>query len=399
MSGSFVSLFIFCTALIAVQELAILPWLLALGSRTRQRLREPMFWLQGVGIAVGLGLGAAYFLNESSDPTTLRRWGRFYMAILHLQLGADLFVGGLAVLLTFWPKGGAVAFAAFREGLRQPMFWLLLGAASFMMIVSPFVPYFTFGEDVKMVKELCYAFAMLFPALLGVVVASMSVHEEIEGRTAVTVMSKPISRRQFLLGKFVGIAGAAMAMTVLLGWLLIWIILFKNTWDPGFGVDPPPDPAWVIQGADRLFPQSNHGDLLKGIGFWVHDAGEALPGLIIGFCQVMVMVAVAVALATRVPMVVNVTACLVLYFLGHLTSIMKEVTTGGNVLISFMAQLFDVVLPGLDLFDVGTAVIRDMPLPPDSYALYTANVALYGLTYTAVALLVGLILFEDRDLA
>src|SRR5688572_17520515 len=107
MSGSFLGLFIFCTALIVVQELAVLPWLLAFGSRTRQRLREPMFWLQGAGIAVGLGLIAAYFLNESSDPTTLRRWGRFYMAVLHLQLGADLFVGGLAALLTFWPKGGA----------------------------------------------------------------------------------------------------------------------------------------------------------------------------------------------------------------------------------------------------------------------------------------------------
>lgn len=399
MSGSFVALFIFCTALIVVQELAVLPWLLALGSRTRQRLRDPKFWLQGAGLAVGLGLVAAYFLNESSDPNTLRRWGRFYMAVLHLQLGADLFACGLAVLLTFWPKGGAVALAAFREGLRQPMFWLLIGAATLIMVIIPFVPYFTFGEDVKMVKEMCYAFTMMFPAVLGVVVGSMSVHEEIEGRTAVTVMSKPISRRQFLLGKFFGIAGAALAMTVLLGWLLIWVILFKNTWDPGFGVEPPPDPSWVIQGAERVFPQSNNGELLKGIGFWVNDAGEALPGLIIGFCQVMVLVAAAVALATRVPMVVNVTACLVLYFLGHLTSIMKEVTAGGNVLISFMAQLFDVVLPGLDLFDVGTAVIRDMPLPADRYAWYTANVALYGITYTAVALLVGLILFEDRDLA
>jgi len=393
------SLIIFCTALIVIQELAALPWLVALGNRTRHRLREPLFWAQGAGLAIGLGLLAAYFLNESSDPSTLRRWGRFYMAVLHLQLGADLFVLVLAVLLRFWPKGGAVSFAAFREGLRQPMFWLLLGAACFMMVVSPFVPYFTFGEDVKMVKELCYAFAMLFPALFGVVVASISVHEEIEGRTAVTLMSKPLSRRQFLLGKFLGIAGAAMAMTVLLGWMMIWVILFKNTWDPGFGVEPPPDPAWVVQGADRIFSQSGNADLLKGIGFWVHDAGEALPGLIIGYCQVMVLVAAAVALATRVPMVVNVTACLVLYFLGHLTSIMKEATAGGNVLISFMAQLFDVILPGLDLFDVGTAVIRDMPLPPDRYAVYTANVAAYGLTYTAVALLVGLILFEDRDLA
>jgi hypothetical protein len=138
---------------------------------------------------------------------------------------------------------------------------------------------------------------------------------------------------------------------------------------------------------------------LKGVGFWIDDAVEVMPGLIIGFCQVMVLVAAAVALATRVPMVVNVTVCLVIYFLGHLTATMKEVSAGGNVLISFVAQLFDTVLPGLDMFDVGTSIVRDIPLPPDRYSIYTANVVLYGVTYTAIALLLGLILFEDRDLA
>ena len=86
-------------------------------------------------------------------------------------------------------------------------------------------------------------------------------------------------------------------------------------------------------------------------------------GLLIGFCQVMVLVACAVALATRVPMVVNVTACLVIYFLGHLTAIMTEVSRNSYALINFMAQLFDTILPGLDLFDVGTAIVRDVPLP------------------------------------
>ena len=88
-----------------------------------------------------------------------------------------------------------------------------------------------------------------------------------------------------------------------------------------------------------------------------------------------------------------------IYFLGHLTPIMTEVTRSGYRLVYFMAQLFDTVFPGLDLFDVGSAVVRDVPLPAVPYALYTLNVTLYALTYTTIALLFGLILFEDRDLA
>ena len=112
----------------------------------------------------------------------------------------------------------------------------------------------------------------------------------------------------------------------------------------------------------------------------------------------MVLLAIAVALATRVPMIVNLAVCLLFYFLGHLTSIMTEVAKN-QVLVKFVANVFDTLLPGLDNFDVGTAIVREVPLPPIDFALYTLWVSIYALMYTAIALLFGLILFEDRDLA
>ena len=64
-----------------------------------------------------------------------------------------------------------------------------------------------------------------------------------------------------------------------------------------------------------------------------------------------------------------------------------------------MSQVFATILPGLDLFDVSSYVTRDSPLPARDYYLYTLNVFLYAMTYSAAALIFGLILFEDRDLA
>src|SRR5207302_3748933 len=105
-----------------------------------------------------------------------------------------------------------------------------------------------FGEDYKMVKELCFAFTVLFPLFFAVVTASISVSEEIEGRTAVTVMSKPISRRQFLLGKFSGLLLAAFFMTMLLGWTLVWVVILKAWHDPPLSNTPEAlaqaDPRW-----------------------------------------------------------------------------------------------------------------------------------------------------------
>jgi hypothetical protein len=396
-------LFLLCIGLMVLQVAAAVPWLLAIDWRNRAWLSQFKVWGTGLVAAIALGALWAAVLQGVGSAKDLNRWGRFYMAVLHLQLAADFFVLIFWLLLTFWPKGAAVARAAFQEGIRQPMFWLLFGAALVLMFMSPLFPYFTFGEDYKMVKELCFAFTMLAPAAFAVVEASLSVSEEIEGRTAVTLMSKPISRRQFLLGKFGGILMAALFMTLLLGWFLVWVVIFKAWFDPPMvntrEALAQADPAWVIEKANEWFGLSIQGDLAKGIGFWIHEAGVALPGLIIGFCQVMVLLAVAVALATRVPMIVNISVCVLVYFLGHLTPIMTEVTRSGLQLVYFMAQLFDTILPGLDLFDVGSAVIRDVPLPAGAYAWYTFNVTLYAVTYTTIALLFGLILFEDRDLA
>src|SRR6516225_7308683 len=137
------------------------------------------------------------------DRSTVVTYGRLYGSALHIQLFADFLLGIFCLMLLIWPKAAAVALAAFREGVRQPMFWLLALLAAGLMSVSPFIPYFTFGEDY---------------VVLGVLAASMSISEEIEGKTAITLMSKPVSRRQFLLGKFAGILLVTILLTGVLGW-------------------------------------------------------------------------------------------------------------------------------------------------------------------------------------
>src|ERR1700677_4558651 len=127
----------FCILLLVLQGLAIVPWLVAIDYRTRQTLKDPKAWGFGLLACVVGGVAAALYLDNSNSPDTLAGWGRFYLSVLHLQLAADMMVLVFFLLLRFWPKGGAVAQAAFREGLRQPMFWVLAGFAAFLMIISP----------------------------------------------------------------------------------------------------------------------------------------------------------------------------------------------------------------------------------------------------------------------
>jgi hypothetical protein len=407
--GSLPSLFIVCLILTLVQFLAALPWVLAYDPQTiRRTLRQPSALANaGVFMLLIAAAGAAlvWYLRGSMR---MELYGRLYGSILHLQLVADVFALGLWVVLKVWPKGGAVALAAFREGIRNPMFWLLGGGAILVTLVAMVFPYFTFGDDYKMMKQLGFDIAMLAGVLFGVLAASISIHDEIEGRTAVTLMSKPITRRQFLLGKYVGIVAASFALTLLIGWALTWALYIKPYFDR---LDDVTD-QFTQQTLNILQPlaQKVKGDsapLIQGLALWVADSAAHHLGLLLGFGKVMVLVAIASTLATRLNILGNLFLNLLVFFLGHLAPMMRRVTedlkeTNPNAaigLVGFLAQLLDTLMPALELFNMGPAIIRDTPISLGAFAVYVMSVCFYAVVYTAIALLFGLILFEDRDLA
>jgi ABC-type transport system involved in multi-copper enzyme maturation permease subunit len=410
--------------LLLIQFLVSLPWLaVALGDGRSVRefygsfLRGPAGELSRatansrmLGIITTLGIVLLClvaippaFLFVVDGREALEISGRFFAAAFQMQLVLDFFVVTIALLLTLWPKGGAVALAAFREGVRQPMYWLLASFALVLLTISLYIPYFTFGEDHIMYKELGYDVIMFTAVAFGALAASMFVSDEIEGRTALTLLSKPVSRREFLIGKYVGILLAALLMFGFLGCYFEGALLYKNFLDR---VDPVAQPEWI-----SVFisygPAGPAADFLRGIGLWIQHTFETLPGLVLSFSQVMVLVSIAVTLATRVPMVVNLTTVLVIFFLSHLTPALIAIGRQAKALnpgpvaqlLGFVSQLFDLLLPDLEAFRIGPALLSDNPLPAGPFFQYLASVTLYGVIYSVIVLLLGLFLFEDRDLA
>jgi len=403
---------------LVVLVLAALPWLWTLDPEgLKAQLRRPGVLLGFVGGIIGVRLFLRLMVAVAlQDQTRLEMAGRLFGSALQLFLLADFFVVVFGLLLTVWPRGGAVALAAFREGVRQPLFWLLAGISLFLMFISVILPYFTFGDDYKMMKHLGFDNILLFTTIFGVLTASTSISDEIEGKTAITLMSKPLSRRQFLLGKFAGILLASMALAGLCGWSLNWALYVKPIIDMEAAVDPleaqiasPLLTAVQGLGADR-----DTEAFLEGTAGWFGGSLAILPGLVISVCQAMLFLAIAAALATRLPMVVNLLTCLFVFFVGNLAPYLVQLSQylqrqfpgGGKGVVGaalglaqFVARVLDTLLPALESFGLGPAIVRDQPLPLAGYALYVASVAGYSVLYATIALLFGLILFEDRDLA
>ena len=134
-----------------------------------------------------------------------------------------------------------IARATAKEAMRQPVFFVLLFVAIAMLLIFPLVPYNTFGEDVKMVKDTGLQAILISSLLMALLTASSGIADEIEGRTAITLLSKPVNRRQFIVGKFVGILLVVLTMFLVLGALFCLVIIYKVGYDARESArDPPP---------------------------------------------------------------------------------------------------------------------------------------------------------------
>jgi ABC-type transport system involved in multi-copper enzyme maturation permease subunit len=289
-----------------------------------------------------------------------------------IALGVLFAVSGL--LRAAVPKVAAIASTTAKEAFSQPLFYVLLAIGAAALILFPFIPYNTFGEDLKMVKDSGLTLIMVLSIVMALWTSSVSVADEIEGRIALTVLSKPISRREFLLGKFLGIAGPVAVMFIILGALFLASVSYKVVFEARESALP--DPTWHDCAKEIL---------------------QIMPGLLLAFMEAVVLTSISVAISTRLPMLANLVICGSIYFLGHLVPLLANSAVGKIPQVGFVAGLLSAVLPVLENFNVTAIAFFE---PKQAVPLsYLGLAGAYCLLYCGVAMLLALLLFEDRDLA
>jgi ABC-type transport system involved in multi-copper enzyme maturation permease subunit len=341
---------------------------------------EPYAWAPGSATARGFegDVTQLYVTNESDAPATL-----------DLQLSADVempqvravpiaaasTVGLYLIYLALRflaPRTSVIAAATAKETIAQPLFTMLVAIGVVMLIAFVFIPYNTFGEDVKMLKTSGMTTIKVLAIIMALWTASTSVADEIEGRTALTVLSKPVGRRQFILGKFLGILWPIVLMFVILGIIFLVTVSYKVVYDARESAKTTPE--WTECYAEVV---------------------RIVPGLVLAFLESAIIAAISVAVSTRLPMLPNLVICGSIYVLGHLAALIVKSSAGEIVFVRFVGKLLSVILPVLDHFEIEGAIAGATSVPLS----YLGWALVYSALYCAAAMLLALIFFEDRDLA
>jgi ABC-2 type transport system permease protein len=316
-----------------------------------------------------------------------------------------------------------IARNAFMELVRQPVFLLLMTFSAGFSVFLACVPYFGFGDDPKLVKDSVLA-VMLLSGLFGAVIsASASVAHEIRSGTALAVMAKPVGRAQFLLAKYVGLAGALGVLTYanLLSSLLASRMAFDaygNTDTLGF---------WIFAGclvlayalggftnyflrrpfvADAVFfvlAMITMGFVLINFidkegqlqAFATGVDWRLIPAAILILMALWTLAGVALACSTRLEMVPTLAICSGLFLLGLMSDYMVgRHTQEGPWWMAAIYNVIYTIIPNWQLFWLADALENQKAIPWS----YVGQAAGYVVGYLGASLALALLLFEDREL-
>jgi ABC-type transport system involved in multi-copper enzyme maturation permease subunit len=280
----------------------------------------------------------------------------------------------------------------FKEAIVQPIYPLLLAAGAAILLIFALLPFFTFGEDTIMFKAVGLDVILILVLVTTLFATSKSIYEEIEDRTMLTLMSKPVHRWEVLVGKYLGIISAAALAIGVLGLILVLTTSFR------------------IPGDYQIRPNSiDTSELQRLYNLRMMHIAGLLPALFLLWLQVAVLASIGVAISTRLALVVNLPIVIILYIAGNLTRFLFQ--AGESTSLLSWKYWLSLVLPYLEVFDLrqktvyskialaGTEFANDInAVTPGQLWMYVAIALLYAAAYSAFALSAGMWSFQTREL-
>lgn len=249
----------------------------------------------------------------------------------------------------------AIAINSFREAIRDKILYLLVVFGLVLIATSRIISWLTVGAEIKIIIDVGLAAISFFGVLVSIFIGVSLVHKEIERRTAYAIMSKPIHRYEFIVGKFAGLA------------LTLLIIVFVM--------------SAILQLA--IYAKTGHGSF------------PVLRACFLTYFEFLVIVSLGILFSSFSTPILSFLLTLMLYFIGHLSYALLELASGlkNAGLAPSILRVSYYVLPNLENFNLKAAAVHSLAVPPG----FVVTSLAYGVVYCAAVLLLSTIIFHRRD--
>ncbi|MGD9684831.1 MAG: ABC transporter permease [Candidatus Obscuribacterales bacterium] len=186
----------------------------------------------------------------------------------------------------------AIATNTFRETVRDRVLYAFLIFACLITVSGILLGSLSVGQDIRIIEDIGLAVIAIIGGIITVFAGTNLVTKEIERRTVYVIFSKPVTSWQFIAGKYLGLAMCIFVMLCLMGTFLVLLV-------------------WMVDGTHQ-------------IQFHLPWLGSALA---LVYLELLFVLAMATFFSTFSTPIMSVIFTLSLWFIGHLTGSLKELSS------------------------------------------------------------------------
>jgi ABC-2 type transport system permease protein len=279
----------------------------------------------------------------------------------------------------------AIGRNTFTGLVRQKVFYFLLIFALVVIGNSSFLAKFSFQEEFQMLKDTALGAMAVFLSLLAILTTANLIPKDLEDRTIFTILSKPVPRREYLLGKLLGVAYLLALSTLVMGILFAAVLFLREQ-------AALVETRATFSGTPQELAQAL--DAVRKGAF----SGGMIEAMTLLFVKAVLLASLTLLISTFATSgIFAIIVATSAYFIGHLQSSAREYWMAGigvhwwtRIFSAFVALMF----PDLQAFNLSDDIVAGT-LP--SAALFWQTLALGGI-YTSVYYLVACLLFQNREL-
>ena len=247
----------------------------------------------------------------------------------------------------------SISLNTFRETLREKLLYNLLIFALLMIGSSILLSRLTLGDANRLILNLGLASINLFGVIIAIFVGIGLVSKEIDKKTIYTIVSKPVPRYEFLLGKYLGLCITLLVNTAI---MVAGLLVVLHVMDV---------PTELV--------------LFKS--------------LLLIFMELLVITAVALLFSTFTSSTLSAIFSLAIYVIGHLSADLKIFGAKLDSVSRGIVNAIYYLMPNLERFNLKGHVIHQLDVGMTDMML----IICYGMVYATLVLLVAAIIFQRRD--
>src|SRR5438132_8076429 len=250
-----------------------------------------------------------------------------------------------------------IARNAFREAVRDRVLYNLVLFVLLLTAGAIFLGELSAGQETKIIIDLGLSAMLLFGVFIAIFVGVGLVYKEIERRTLYAILTKPIGRGQFLLGKYLGLCLTLLVNVIIMGvGVSLALIYIRRGWDP------------------------------LAIRIW--------PAIMLIYFELMIITGVALLFSTFSSPALSALLTFFVFLIGNFSADLKSLSSTSNqVAARLVFRALYYLLPNLTTYSVITPAAHG--LSPDLQSILLA--VAYTIVYDVVLLAGATLIFSRRN--